>query len=366
MAGGYEALDMKCQMIIGEYDRCYDMLVKQRDIVVDKIKEAMKAAGMEVTAVEARVKTRDSLIGKLSRKGCMYNSLSDITDLMGARVITLFSDDVDRAASYMTDMFDIDWSRSTDKRKMHKLNSFGYNSLHYICRLPESVYADEHCPEINTQRFEIQLRSTLQHAWAAMEHDIGYKTEIETPPEYLRMFGRLASLLELADEEFSRIRISVADYRRRMETLIREGALSQVRLDGDTWATYTAQKPFDKLTCRIAAINQGEIHGMSFEPFFALVKEAGMQTLQDVEDFIRQNEDEAYQLAMLQFAATDIDIVASTVGLQNLLFVAALKNGGGRAALRHIFDVLNGQSEHNAHLADIVFAQASKLPFMSK
>lgn len=357
---------MKCKMIIDEYDRCHDMLVRQRDIVVGKIKETLKSAGMEVTAVEARVKTRGSLIGKLLRKGYMYNSLSDITDLMGARVITLFSDDVDRAASYMTDVFDIDWARSTDKRKMHELDSFGYNSLHYICRLPQSVYADENCPEINSQRFEVQLRSTLQHAWAAMEHDIGYKTEIETPPEYQRMFGRLASLLELADEEFARIRISVADYRRRMEALIRDGALSEVRLDGETWAAYTSQKPFDKLTRRIAAINQGEIHDMPFEPFFVLVKEAGMETLQDVEDFIRQNENDAYQLAMAQFAATDIDIVASTVGLQNLLFVGVLKNGGGRAALRHVFDVVNGRSEHNDRLAGIVFAQASKLPFMGR
>ena len=109
----------------------------------------------------------------------------------------------------------------------------------------------------------------------------------------MRMYGRLAGMLELADEEFSRIRISIAAYRRRMESLIQAGELSEVLLDGDTFNSYIAQKPVDTLMTRIAAINQGEIQELSFEPFYPLLKEAGMNTLQDVEDFIKQNEDDA-------------------------------------------------------------------------
>ena len=366
MAKGYEALDMKCKMIVDAYDEKLRLYQKGKEIIVSAVEETMRGRKIKVTSMEARIKKRDSLIGKLIRKGHKYHTIDDITDIIGVRVVTLFNDDVDCVASYMEKIFDIDWAESVDKRKMHQRSSFGYNSLHYICRIPKSLYEDPQCPELNDLRFEIQMRSTLQHAWAAMEHDLGYKGVVEIPPEYVRMMGRLAGMLELVDEEFSRIRISAANYRRRMETLIKAGKLSDVLLDGDTFATYVAQRPFDKLLMRIASINQGEIQEMSFAPFFSLLKEAGLKTLQDVEDFIHVNSEDAYKFAVSQFAGTDIDIIASTVALQDLLIVNSLKNGGGKPGLVHIYDELNGKSIHNERLAEMAFKQASKLSFMSK
>ncbi len=365
MAEGYEALDMKCQMIVDDFGETRSLYEKVEKIVDKIISGVLQDNHVAVTAVESRVKKRDSLIGKLARKGSKYETVDDITDLVGFRIITFFSDDVDKVASYMQKIFDIDWKSSIDKRKMHEMNSFGYNSLHYICRIPRTLYSDAKHPELNEIRFEIQMRSTLQHAWAAMEHDIGYKSEIEMPPEYSRMLGRLAGMLELADEEFARIRTSVAAYRRKMDALIQAGALSEVQLNGDTFATFVAQKPFDKLTKRIAAINQGEIQEMTFAPFFPLLKDMGLKTLQDVHDFIKENEEDAYKFAMIQFSDTDIDIIASTVALQDLLIVAMLKRGGGKAALKHIYDVLNGKSVHNRRLAEMAYRQACKLAFMS-
>ena len=125
-------LDFKCQMIIDEFDERRPLLQKIRELVNSAIQKALTENDVEVTAVEGRIKKRDSLIGKLIRKGHKYHTLDDITDLVGFRVITLYSDDVDRVASYMERMFDVDWNESIDKRKMHEMSSFGYNSLHYI------------------------------------------------------------------------------------------------------------------------------------------------------------------------------------------------------------------------------------------
>lgn len=361
---GYDALDMKCRMIVDEYDAVAGDVRRFKDMAQRAIMHAVKSSAVEVTAVEARVKERGSLIGKLERKGSKYAALSDLTDIIGVRIITLFCDDVDRVAMYMTRLFDIDWDESVDKRASHGLVSFGYNSLHYIARIPSALDGEAVPDSVVGMRFEIQMRSTLQHAWAAMEHDIGYKSAVGTPPEYRRMFSRLAGALELVDEEFARLRISVADYRRRMETLIKDGMLSEVRLDDDTFDRYVAQRPFEKLTRRIAAINQGEVHEVSFKPFLPLLVEAGLETLQDVEDFIRDNEDDAYQFAMSQLASTDIDIVASTIALQDMLIVHAMKAGQGKEGLRHIYDVLNGESEHNEQLAGYAYKQASALSFM--
>lgn len=356
---------MKCQAIIDEYDTLIGDIAKFKDLAMSVVEKVIKDSGVEVTAVEGRVKGRDSLIGKLHRKGSKYFSLEDITDIVGVRIITLFCDDVDRVATYMSQLFDVDWTESVDKRAAHDLVSFGYNSLHYIVRIPSEIGGKAVPSSLAGLKFEIQMRSTLQHAWAAMEHDIGYKSAVGTPPEYRRMFSRLAGALELVDEEFARLRISVADYRRRMESLINDGKLSEVRLDEDTFDRYVAMRPFEKLTQRIAAINQGEIQEMSFKPFLPLLLEAGLGTLDDVEHFISDNENDAFQLAMSQLASTDIDIVASTIALQNLLIVHALKQGKGRDGLQHIYDMLNGVSKRNEQLADSVYRQASALAFMA-
>src|SRR6185503_1723451 len=57
--------------------------------------------------------------------------------------------------------------------------------------------------------FEVQIRSILQHAWAEIEHDIGYKSPRALSYPTRRSFARLASLLELADIEFTRLRAEV-------------------------------------------------------------------------------------------------------------------------------------------------------------
>jgi hypothetical protein len=60
--------------------------------------------------------------------------------------------------------------------------------------------------------FEIQIRTILQHAWAETDHDLGYKSEASIPLEIRRRFSRIASLLEIADAEFSSIRSYLNDY----------------------------------------------------------------------------------------------------------------------------------------------------------
>ena len=41
-------------------------------------------------------------------------------------------------------------------------------------------------------KIEFQVRTLLQHAWAEIEHDFGYKTEVAVPREMRRRFCRLA------------------------------------------------------------------------------------------------------------------------------------------------------------------------------
>lgn len=354
------------EMLLETYRSQKHLFIRMKDVVSDELNKVIKQSGIELNAMEIRIKAEDSLAGKLHRKGSKYNSLMDITDILGARIITFYNEDVDRIASIAESLFEIDWPNSVDKRKMHEFDSFGYNSLHYICRIPRTLFYDPEHPEINEIRFELQMRTALQHVWSAIQHDIGYKTDIETPTEYHRQLSRLAGMLEMADDEFSRIRNSVSDYRRRAMLLVQSGHLEEVPLDGDTFRSYLALNPFEKLNRKIAAINQAEIHEASYDPYLKVLRDLGMKTLRDVERLMTDYEDDAYQLALFQLGNTDLDIVAQTIALQNLCIVYILKTGRGLHGLVEMFDSINGTQPQNQALASIVMEQASRLSFMNQ
>ena len=359
-------LDIHGEMLLDEYRSQLPLFEKLQQLVTERLNTLIRQSGIEVNSMESRIKTESSLAGKLQRKGHKYASLMDITDIFGVRIIAFYNEDVDRIASMAESLFDIDWPNSVDKRRMHQFDSFGYNSLHYICSIPRSMYHDPAQPELNEIRFELQMRTALQHVWSAIQHDIGYKSEIETPLEYHRNLSRLAGLLELADNEFSRIRNDISDYRRRMQSLVQRGKLEEVPLDGDTFRSYLAQHPFEQLNRQIAAINQAEIHSAPLMLYLRVLHQLGMNTLGDIERMMAQESDDAYQLALFQLGSTDIDILSETIGLQNLCIVHNLKTGRGKPGLVKIFDAINGNHQQNDTLANIVIEQASRLSFMSK
>ena len=211
-------LDPHCEAILEEYNTNLPRFKEIEQEVRDKLKKTLADSGLLVAAIESRVKAYDSLAGKLELKGHKYKSLADLTDILGLRVITFYLDDVDKVASAVERLFTVDWENSVDKRKIHEIDSFGYLSLHYICSVPGFPY-----------RFEIQMRTLLQHAWANMDHDTGYKSGVEIPKRYMRSMSRLAGLLELVDDEFSRLRTVLTDYRRQIQSLVKSGHVEHRR-----------------------------------------------------------------------------------------------------------------------------------------
>ncbi|MDT3360844.1 MAG: (p)ppGpp synthetase [Bacteroidota bacterium] len=348
-------LDAHCSSILQEYKDNLPLFREVSEQVYNNLKKTLSDAGLILAAIEYRVKTEDSLAGKLELKGSKYASLKDITDIIGLRVITFYTDDVEKVASAVERMFTIDWANSIDKRKAHEIDSFGYLSLHYICSMPDFPY-----------RFEIQMRTILQHAWANMNHDTGYKSGVEVPRRYFRNMSRLAGMLELIDDEFSKIRSELTDYRRKVQALVASGNLDEVALDGDAFRSYLNLKPFANLNKRIASVNQAEIQEVPLMPYLAVFKGLGFNTLGDVAKLIKGYSDAAYQLACYQIGLTDLDIISSSLGPQDLCITYILKTGGGKAVIKYMFDTLNGPSPSNEAMADFLAEQAKDLPFMNQ
>lgn len=347
-------LDPHGEALMEQYHKLRPSLEKLAKEAYDLLRTTLREQGIYVTAIEYRVKTEKSLAGKLEMKGAKYKTIDDITDLVGLRVITFYTDEVDKVAAIAKRIFDIDWQESVDKRK-HQLNAFGYNSLHYICRL-----------KTGSPRFELQMRTALQHVWSTIEHDTGYKGDVMIPSEYRRQFSRLAGMLELIDDEFSRLRIVLTDYRRQIQSLVKNGQLDDVPLSTDSFRSYLDLRPFDRLNRRIAAVNQAEIYPVSMMPYLKLLESFGLETLGDVQRFIDENSDDAHQLALSQLALTDLDILSSSAALQYLCLVYVLKHNGGLEGLTSVYDIINGKSDSNGMLANMMLEQAKTLPFMQK
>ena len=323
----------------------------------DLLQKALREQNIQLNAFEHRMKSEESLTGKLEKKGYKYQTIYDITDLVGIRVVTYYTDDVDKVAAIAKQIFDVDWKNSVDKRK-HQLDSFGYLSLHYICYLKEGP--------LRCIPFEVQMRTALQHVWSAIEHDIGYKGAVKLPPEFVRQFSRLAGMLEMADDEFSRLRTTMTEYRRQVQALVKSGHFSEVSLSTDSFRQYLELKPFDRLNQRIAAVNQAEIFPAPMMHFLSIFETFRFKNLGDIQQFIDENSDDAYQLALSQLAVTDLDILSETVGIQNLCLVYVLKQGGGLYGVKAVYDAINGGQADNAALAENVLRQAQLLPFMHR
>ncbi|MBO5595293.1 MAG: hypothetical protein J5917_00795 [Bacteroidales bacterium] len=353
MAASLYQLDAHCQAILEEYREHLPEFERVAKEVQASLKEVFAEAGLVVASIEHRVKTEKSLTGKLELKGAKYATLADITDIVGVRVITFYSDDVDKVASAVDRLYKVDWENSVDKRKAHEIDSFGYMSLHYICSREDFPY-----------RFEIQMRTVLQHAWANMNHDTGYKSGVDVPKEYLRNLNRLAGMLELADEQFSLIRNEITDYRRRVQSLVASGNLSDVPLDADTFRSYLSLGPFDALNRRIAAVNQAEIQPVNLLNYLSVFRFLECKTLGDIDRLIKENADAAYQLACYQIGLTDLDIISSSLGPQDVCIAHVLRSGAGKLGLKKLFDEINGESDSNEMMAEYLLEEIKDFPFM--
>jgi len=348
-------LSPHAEEILSAYHEKLPILQRLAQKTYDQLNEVLRAQGVEINSIERRVKTEKSLRGKLEIKGGKYNTINDVTDLVGIRVITYYTDDVDKVAAIVKSLFKVDWENSVDKRKLHKLDSFGYNSLHYICHLKNEE------GELKDIPFEIQMRTALQHVWSAIEHDIGYKGAVKLPPEFRRQFSRLAGMLELADDEFSRLRTIMSDYRRMLQGLVKSGQLDEVPLSKESFRNYLELQPFMRLNKRIAAVNQAELFPAPFMSYLPLLEDFGFETLGDVQRFVDDNSDDAYQLALSDLAVTDLDILSDTVGLQNLCFVHVVKNGGGVKELKRVYDKIYGTHDDNTSLAEKTLQQTGNI-----
>lgn len=153
--------------------------------------------------LEGRVKNWDSIEEKMSRKSLRLDSILDLDDLIGVRVIVLFRRDLVGTDHLIRNTLQVEQSEDTSERLAE--SQFGYQSLHYVARFPAGWLSIPTFHEFSDLRAEIQIRTVAQHIWAASSHKLQYKHEQSVPEPLRRSIYRVSALLETVDLEFDRL-----------------------------------------------------------------------------------------------------------------------------------------------------------------
>jgi ppGpp synthetase/RelA/SpoT-type nucleotidyltranferase len=128
------------------------------------IAELLKSESIIVHQINGRVKERVSLEKKIERKDNKYNNISEITDVIGIRIITYLESEVDKVAEILSREFTLDPLNSIDKRNL-KADQFGYRSLHYVVSCSKDRIKLIEYKRFIDLKFEIKLGQFYNMCW---------------------------------------------------------------------------------------------------------------------------------------------------------------------------------------------------------
>lgn len=202
---------MNNQWVIKEYTEKRKTFKEFAFRVEDILKQLLDEQQIEYHIITSRWKTIDSFSKKI--EPWKYNDpINDITDLAWIRIITYVENSINPICKIIEDNFEIDKTNSIDKSELLSVNEFGYTSKHYIWSLNKERTKLPEYKKYSWLKFEIQVRTILQHTRAEIEHDRNYKFSWTLPTEIHRKLVRLSWVLELADSEFNNISKEIDEY----------------------------------------------------------------------------------------------------------------------------------------------------------
>ena len=230
-----------------------------------------ESIGIEPAGLESRAKDVASLKKKLTDHPD-YKSLEDVTDLCGVRAILFYLGDVEVLTNVLTQEFEV---VEVVRHGQGRADSFGYQSLHLIVKLKEPRVSLPEWAGYRDLRTEIQVRTLLQHTWAAISHQLAYKNVSSVPLDARRKLFRVSALLETGDELFDAFRQEVTEPRSSYERESRTEAWRSLPCD------------YESLHASWSNFDWSRIHqiglGAGFEPHEYPIIELGEDDLDEEE-----------------------------------------------------------------------------------
>ncbi|MBY5782669.1 GTP pyrophosphokinase [Rhizobium leguminosarum] len=175
------------------------------------IKSLLEARKIDYLSISGRTKNKDGILEKIRRKK-YKDPQFQMTDISGIRIIVFIESEVQKVSDIIKQTFIIDEKNSSNKDDVLSLNQVGYRSVHFVCDLGDKRAVLPEFEGLCELKFEFQIRTVLQHAWAELAHDRSYKFKAGLPKEIERKLYLHAGLLEIADKGFSDISREIDAY----------------------------------------------------------------------------------------------------------------------------------------------------------
>lgn len=209
-------MEVKTNDIIRQYYDNKELYEELKGDLEDILTSILKRNSFKISNMSIRIKREDTLKRKIIYKN-KYKDIKQITDIVAARIIVLFENDIDRLYECIKSNFDVVEYNDKRKKNYDDRIDFGYNSLHLLLK-----FTDTRCQLVEYSKykdivFELQIRTIVQHSWAEIEHGLGYKSQYEIPKDIRRRLTRISATLELLDEEFVAIKKELEDYNNGIE-----------------------------------------------------------------------------------------------------------------------------------------------------
>lgn len=153
-------------------------------------------------SIKARLKSPESIYGKMQRKGITFsieNIEKNLNDIAGIRVICSFPEDIYKLVECLLKQDDIILIEMKDYIKNPKPN--GYRSLHLILDIPIFLTGEK-----KHMRVEVQFRTIAMDFWASLEHKMKYKKDVENAESISEELKYCADLICQLDKRMQQIR----------------------------------------------------------------------------------------------------------------------------------------------------------------
>jgi len=172
----------------------YDLIAKS---VGGSIMSLLDERNLQCT-VSGRAKDLRSFHKKIVEKR-YEDPWLDVTDKAGVRVVVQLARDVDSVAQCLTEHFGDLVLEVDDKRRVTDPATLNYSGIHLQLYFASSLKDKEQL------QCEVQVRTIAQDAWSVVSHKLLYKPFLELPPKIQHAGYRLVALVELFDEEVTRL-----------------------------------------------------------------------------------------------------------------------------------------------------------------
>ncbi|MER8529811.1 hypothetical protein [Mesorhizobium sp. M1272] len=161
----------------------------------------------------------------------------------------------------------IDRENSIDKTQASEPDRFGYSSIHYIASYGGQRDTLPEYKRFAGMKLEIQVRTLLQHTWAALDRRLRYGNDSAVPTPIKRKLYRVSAMLEAVDEDLTEIDERVSLLRQEYAESVKAGKL-KVAINKDSLEVFLQES-----TTVINLVSAAEASGLSVPTFSGKIDE---------------------------------------------------------------------------------------------